>query len=350
MTKADKEQIQYLLTQYLERDLAEKENESLFSLLNKEQDNAEWEEILEELIASETEQTVYNRQEWDRTIQSILSSSSRNKTADFKSAIQNESTAKLIKINRYKRVGVWVASIAAIFLITMSIWFVFKQEDKSIIATTYGQLKKFSLKDKTEIILNANSAITYEKQWKNGEPREVWLKGEALFKVTHLNVNGNSIKQEERFIVHTNLVNVEVLGTVFNIRERRGKTEIVLGQGKIKVSFNKSAEPNIIMQPGQIITITAEKKKALVNTIKSEEYTAWTKNKLILTNASFREIVEYMEDNFGKKIILKDQLLANRKVEGTFKIDNLDDALLVLSKALNVDIEEKNDTLIFTSK
>jgi transmembrane sensor len=351
MRKEEKEQIQYLLTQYLEGDATKKENELLFELLDKEQDNAEWEAIVEELIASEPEQLNYEREKWEDVAQSILDNSRKEKSEVTKKQDDdiNEVDTRVIQISTRRR-WVWLTSIAAMLLIIASVWFVLNADSKSIIATEYGQQKKIALPDETEITLNANSNIKYLKRWKDGQPREVWLNGEALFKVKHLNTDSKSIKQEERFIVHTRLANVEVLGTVFNVRERRGKTEIVLEQGKIKVSFTRNNEPAIIMQPGQMITVTAETKKAVANTIKPEDYTAWTKNKLILNNASFEEIIEYMEDNFGKHIILSDPQLANRKVEGTFKIDNLDDALLVLSKALNVEIVQKDDTLIVTPK
>jgi len=55
------------------------------------------------------------------------------------------------------------------------------------------------------------------------------------------------------------------------------------------------------MQPGQIVTVTTENKRVVTTAIKPEDYTAWTQQKLVLTDASFAQIVAYLEDNFGKK-------------------------------------------------
>jgi ferric-dicitrate binding protein FerR (iron transport regulator) len=172
------------------------------------------------------------------------------------------------------------------------------------------------------------------------------LEGEAFFNIKRI----YDSLPNERFIVHVKNANIEVLGTQFNVRERRDKTEIVLQQGKIKVTFTSGTEPDIILQPGQIVTIGDHKQTVISKTTAPEEYTAWKNKKLILTNATLKEIVEYLEDNFGKQIVLTDAVLANRRIEGTFKLDNLDDAMLFLSKALNLNIIHQDSTLFISSK
>ena len=280
--------------------------------------------------------------------EALVQNSLASALAEIESSEKSKPAVIIRNVNR-----LWRAAAILIMIIGVgAVVFFYNRGTSNIkqVATKYGVIDSIVLPDNSKVVLNAHSKIRYKKEWNKNEPREIWLNGEALFIVKHLNTNTNSIKQEDRFIVHTDLAKIEVLGTVFNVRERRGKTEIVLQQGKIKVSFTKSKEPYIIMQPGQIVTIAPEEKKVVTSTIKPEEYTAWTKKKLILNDASFEEIVEYMEDNFGKHIILSDPQLANRKVEGTFKIDNLDDAVLVLSKALNVEIVQKDETWIVTPK
>ena len=82
------------------------------------------------------------------------------------------------------------------------------------------------------------------------------------------------------------------------------------------------------------------------STTEAQRYSAWTQRKLILKNASLQEIIQYIEDNYGKKIILGDTSLQNRKIQGTILLDNLDDAMFVLSKVLNVNVTVKSDSTI----
>lgn len=242
--------------------------------------------------------------------------------------------------------------IAATVILIIGITVIYQYNNKNelfLFATPYGKTDTLTLPDNSVVILNSNSKVRYNKNRNADKPRELWLEGEAFFNIKHINSSPH-IKPYERFIVHAKNASIEVLGTRFNVRERRDKTEIVLEQGRIKVTFKTSAEPAIMLQPGQIITIDAHKQKVISTTTTPEEYTAWKNKKMILTNATLKEIVEYLEDNFGNRIILTDPGLENRRIEGTFKLDNLDDALLFLSKALNLNIVQQDSTLFISSK
>ena len=251
-----------------------------------------------------------------------------------------------------RRFSVLWKAAAIIILIIGIITIFYRYNNKSellVFSTGYGKIDTLTLPDNSVVILNSNSKVRYYNKWNDNKPRELWIEGEAFFNIKHIN-NSPEIKQHERFIVHVKNAGIEVLGTQFNVRERRDKTEIVLQQGSIKVTFKTGTEPDILLQPGQIVTIGAHKQTAISTTTTPEAYTAWKNKKLILTNATLKDIAEYMEDNFGKRIILTDPVLKNRRIEGTFKLDNIDDALLFLSKALNLDIVQQDSTLYISPK
>jgi transmembrane sensor len=239
--------------------------------------------------------------------------------------------------------------VAAIFIFFIGIGgavYYYLQNETNHIISEYGNIKKVSLPDSSIIVLNGNSDISFRKHWNKNKLREIWLEGEAFFNVKHLDTD-NHITENERFLVHVKDVVVEVLGTSFDIRSRRNKTEIVLQNGKIKLSFPDKKRQDIIMTPSEIISIAENSPTNITrSTIKAEQFSSWTQKKLELTNASLEEIIQYLEDNYGKKIILDDSSLKNRKIEGTILIDNLDDALFVLSKILKVKVI-KNDAIIY---
>jgi transmembrane sensor len=208
---------------------------------------------------------------------------------------------------------------------------------EQVYATDYGVIKTLYLPDSSKVVLNAHSAVHYTGNWKGSSSREVWLDGEAFFDVWHVATSS--------FLVHTKELTVEVLGTAFDIRQRRGKTEVVLQSGKIRVQFIHGEHADLLMSPGEKLTYDPENVSLTRTATIAEHYTSWKDKRL--TDITVGEIAEYIEDNFGRKVILADPSMAAKAMGGTVLLDNLDDALFALSTVLDVNIVQKNDTLIF---
>lgn len=237
--------------------------------------------------------------------------------------------------------------VAAIFggvvLLTASYFLFLRKPERLVASTKFGENKHVVLPDGSIVDLNANSSVSYNKEWKGGEKREVWLNGEAYFDVKHINTDTNNIQPQEQFLVHTKDVTVTVLGTTFDIRQRRLKTEVILQSGKIKLSFADGTAKEMIMQPGELVSYDETGKKVFTQNASAEQFTAWKQNKLILTDPTVAQILAYLEDNFGKKIVVEDSRLNEKVINGPILLSSLDDALFVLSTVLNTEII-KNDS------
>ena len=245
--------------------------------------------------------------------------------------------------------------IAAAFIlligIGISVYYYLDVQNKGVMQITsgYGAIKRVSLPDSSVIVLNGNSNIRFSKKWKEDQPREIWLEGEAFFNVKHLNKT-KVVSPGEHFIVHVKNINVEVLGTSFDIRQRRDRTVIVLNSGSIKASYN-DGKSDLLMVPGDMVTFFTKPETPVAKTrTEPGEFSSWTDKKLIVNNTSVKEIFHYLEDTYGKTIRVEDTSIINRRIEGTIMLDNLDDALFVLSKVLNVKIYNNDSTIIIKSK
>jgi transmembrane sensor len=232
----------------------------------------------------------------------------------------------------------WVAAVAAAVVIVAVIGYFLVGEERTqrVHTTQYAEIQTLYLPDSSKVILNAHSSVRYSKEWKPGQAREVWLDGEAYFDVR--------TEVAATFFVHTKELTVEVLGTIFDIRGRRGKAEIVLQSGKIRILFPGGGHDEVVMAPGDKIIYDPAKASLAHAQIIPENYTAWKDKRL--TDATAQEIIDYLEDNFHRTIILDNDLLAHRKIGGVILLDNLDDALFALSTVLNVNIIQHQDTLI----
>ena len=239
----------------------------------------------------------------------------------------------------------WLAA-AAIGLLLIGSAGVLKYTGNKTVTTGYGKTASIVLSDESRIILNANSTLTYAKHWRSGSRREVWLNGEAFFEVTHLKKDSLPVTAAERFIVHTSDLDVEVLGTVFNVKERRGVTHVGLTQGSVQVTL-KDHKATLQLRPGEQATYRPQTHQLEKGVKDMSEVNAWKDNKLVMNNASVGEIIRLLEDTYGYKAVLEDPAIVNKRIEGTIPVKNEDNIIFILSGILKVNIEKKDSLLIF---
>ncbi|RAJ08921.1 FecR family protein [Chitinophaga skermanii] len=242
-------------------------------------------------------------------------------------------------------------AIAATFLLMAGSTWIWYRLTPVKIATRFGEIKTVLLPDSSMITLNGNSSISYSRIWNPGKPREVWLEGECFFDVKHLNKDTLHIEASERFVVHSGDVNVEVLGTSFNIKNRHEKTNIGLVTGKIRVDYNLGAKQanSLVMEPGDYIEYQG--KRITVNKkVKPVLFKRWIDYSISLTDATLRDVKETLEDNFGYKVEVKDSSLLQQKIEGDINVKSVQELMDILSTTLNINVYEIEGRLVFSYK
>jgi ferric-dicitrate binding protein FerR (iron transport regulator) len=210
-------------------------------------------------------------------------------------------------------------------------------------ATGYNETKITVLPDGSEVMLNANSTISYPSDW--SQSRQVYLDGTAYFSVIHT-------ADDKEFVVHAGDLNVEVLGTKFEIKNRRGKTRVVLQEGKVKLDVTGNSDNSeVTMKPGELIEYSNKHQGLMKMHVNTTTYTAWTRNELFFENASLSEVAETIEDNYGYQVIFEDPELMNKiftsKLEDKSDIDLL---INILQETFNLNIYKNDNELILELK
>jgi len=243
-----------------------------------------------------------------------------------------------------------IAMLTGAFLLGTFYYLYQRRTIEQLSSTGYGTMQVIYLPDSSQIVLNAHSTLRYKRNWAKADRREVWLDGEAFFDVRHPVEPETGGQRYGSFLVHTGLLDVQVLGTSFDIRKRRGNTEVVLQKGKIKVFSPDARFRELSMNPGDMIRFDSVEQKIYRTTTVAENYSSWKEKKLLLTNVRLGEIIGYLEDNYGKRVLLQDSRMADRTIGGEVELDSLQDALFILCKTLDLEIVETDSTLIFQSK
>ena len=209
-------------------------------------------------------------------------------------------------------------------------------------ATAYGQTQQVTLPDGTRVTLNAHSRLR-RYAWQPGQPREVWLQGEAFFDVKHLDQD-HVIKPGERFIVHAGRLNVEVLGTRFNVKQRRAQTQVVLQSGQVRVSL--PGRPALLLAPSEAARFDSVRNqfdKLAASSLAPA--LAWTEQKLLLHRTTVNDILQTVEDTYGYRTVLADPRLGQRELEGVLPMRDEKSVLFVLGAILHVPVTKHDSTI-----
>lgn len=233
----------------------------------------------------------------------------------------------------------WGAAALLTLVLSFTVWMYVTHNPMVSFETGIAQHATLSLPDGSEVTLNRNSTIRYRKNWETDAVRQVWLDGEAYFKVTNTKTpDGNS----RRFEVLTNDVTIRVVGTEFSVNTI-GESRVILESGRVDIQ--KKGDPSVLtLTPGQSVKVS-EEGELILSEIKTKPHISWVDGKILLNDNSLREIIYFLESSYGLKVHCDDAALLDRKLSGSVRLDNIDDLLHVLEKVLGLVIVHHGETI-----
>lgn len=231
------------------------------------------------------------------------------------------------------------ASIAIITVTGLALSRLFSTTEPLEYKSPYGEILKVTLPDGSSVILNANSKLTCPGFWKAGQAMQVELEGEAFFHVT-----GKA--EENPFIVRTQGMDVEVMGTRFNVKARH-EVAVSLLEGKVRM-YRPGIPGNLTLEPGQAATYDEASGKFLVLEGGIGDSISWTERLWVFNNTPLPEVLRRIEDEFGIPCRLNDPVLAERRVSGKVSTGDRRVLFRALSSLLDIEIREMNGQLVFT--
>ncbi len=235
-----------------------------------------------------------------------------------------------------------------------------KQPNLSQVTTKPGsRITQIQLPDGSVVRLNSSSSLTYDKNF-GKNIREVSLIGEAFFDVTK--------DSSHPFIIHTNVIDIRVLGTAFNVKSYPGdqNTETSLIRGKVEVTLKNRSNEKVYLNPNEKLVVANNSSfvnRTLVNqpdqradktdisskltyAVRPLTYypvdstfieTSWLDNRLIFQEGEpFSEVAQKMERWYGVKINFADEEASGIKPFGSFTNETIVQALDALHESCGI--------------
>jgi ferric-dicitrate binding protein FerR (iron transport regulator) len=166
-----------------------------------------------------------------------------------------------------------------------------------------GEKSELTLPDGTHITINADTKLRIPSNF-SASNRQLELEGEAYFKVMH--------DSDNPFIVKTESINIEVLGTSFDLSCYADEDMVttVLDEGKIRFAgANNNKVNGTYLHPGE----TAYYHKSsgvfrVMETVKTDKASAWKQGIITFKDMPFYLLVKKIERQYNVEIEVDESL------------------------------------------
>lgn len=204
-----------------------------------------------------------------------------------------------------------------------------------------GQRAFITLPDSTKVWLNSDTKISYPADYGLKE-RNVTLVGEAYFEVAK--------NPDKRFIVEAKGMQVEALGTSFNVNAYQNDNKIIasLFSGSVRVSYDRHVA---ILKPHESVKVDLLNRSFSRYKDESMQNIAlWRKNEITFDGESLEEITHIMSRLYNTTICIEDESLKKVCYIGTIRNNNLENFIDIINLTTPVVYENKGDTVFLRKR
>ena len=193
------------------------------------------------------------------------------------------------------------------------------------------------LNDGTKVHLNSMSSLRFPVAFGSGR-REVELAGEAYFEVS---------KTGQPFIVSAKGMQIEVLGTTFNISAYPGeeyRTTLVSGSVKVEAGGGES----LILKPSQQASLMPGSGDIQVRTVDTAFFTSWVKGKINFKDQRLEDIMKILSRWYNIEVNYSNETLKNKRF-GCYvnRYEEIAPFLELLEATENIHVKINGKTITF---
>jgi ferric-dicitrate binding protein FerR (iron transport regulator) len=280
---------------------------------------------------------------WDLAEQNknLLKINVNNEWKIFEQKLEDNKKEKTIKkIGPVKM----MLRIAAVFLLLVGIStgvYLLTDTKQTLIAET--EPKTYTLPDKSEIILNKDSKVTYKNNY-GTEKRGVVLKGDAYFDV--------EANKDKPFIVETKNVIIEVVGTAFYVNAglEDESVSVIVEEGSVAMYPKGKEQEKIILNKGDKGTFTKDKQKLEKARNLDVNFLSWKTKKIMFRNKKLSSVVAKLNHVYDAHIKIANTSAKNCRITVSFDDQSLDAILKVLESTLDITIKKYEEKIIIKGK
>ncbi len=204
-------------------------------------------------------------------------------------------------------------------------------------------ISDIQLPDGSRVSLSANSTLHYPEVFSRNI-RQVFLSGEAYFDVESM--------PDKAFLIHTENVDIEVLGTTFNVKAHQGAetVETTLVSGKVRITrFNpeNSKTQSVILTPNHQAVFFIKEERFVMDKVDVRSAISWHPVKLSFDDELLGEALKRLGVWYDVQISLRDDVPRDYSITMTVDHESLEEVLTIIQKTLPLDYKKIDDEIQF---
>lgn len=207
------------------------------------------------------------------------------------------------------------------------------------IKTGTNEVKQLTLPDSSVIWLNSASSIKIPSSFKGHIRKVILEEGEAFFKVKRSTAHP--------FIVYTEKLNVQVLGTSFNIRNYKNLKDINVAVATGKVGITSQGHTLAMLLPGQQLSSNRKTGKYNQSVVNPDRAQSWKSGYTYLTAVDFKELSLVLKNIFGLSLHTSNSRIGSYRF--TLRVQHnvpADQILKVISQIHNTHFRREGNNVI----
>lgn len=195
------------------------------------------------------------------------------------------------------------------------------------------------LADGSSVHLNSESTFRYPVAFA-GKERRVYLEGEAYFEVA---------KSEAcPFIVVTDVMDVRVTGTSFNVQayRDRGTAATTLVNGSVTIQAGENKTEAVPLTPNHQLRLDKESGKVEVREVDVSLYTGWTEGMFVFKNERLEDVMAVLAKWHRVDVFYANQSVKDLRISANLpRYEHIDTLLQIIRAMDKIQIECKGNTL-----
>jgi Fe2+-dicitrate sensor, membrane component len=189
-----------------------------------------------------------------------------------------------------------------------------------IVNVARGQKVMLTLPDSSVVYLNSESSLRYRQDF-GYKDRTVSFMGEAMFEVRK--------DISKKFVVSTEYLNAEVLGTSFNFYayESEDEVELALISGGVRVETKTQPVREARVKPDEKVIYNKKTGSLKLEKANIRFDTAWTRDELVFRSKPLKDVLHEIERRYGVNINVEGEALGDDRFTGYFAYKDVRDVL-----------------------